>query len=103
MFSWGTSCAAEPSRAVAQALDALGKLHQLSEVAVFPDGKRVIYVDMVTGKRGDASVDVSALWMVFALNGSELVRVTACPGKVRDEHGPTWSPNGAQSPLSSQC
>ena len=96
MFSWGTSRAAEPSKAVAQALDALGKVHQLSEVAISPDGKRVIYGEMGTGKRGGANVDVSALWMVSALDGSEAVRVTACPGKVCDEHGATWSPNGAQ-------
>jgi dipeptidyl aminopeptidase/acylaminoacyl peptidase len=96
MLCCGTSQAAEPSKSVVQALEALGAVQQLSEVAISPDGKRVIYGDVVAGKRGGEDVDVSALWMVSARDGSGAVRLTACPGTVCDEHGASWSPDGTQ-------
>ena len=55
-----------------------------------PDGKRLVYGSVTTGRRGGADVDVSALWLVNAIDGSGAVRLTACPGSVCDEHGAAW-------------
>src|SRR3974377_1597515 len=96
ILCWGTSRAGEPSKSVVRALEALGAVHQLSAAATSPDGKRIIYGDLVTGKRGGADVDASALWMVNARDGSSATRVTACPGSVCDEHSVTWSPDSAR-------
>jgi len=81
---------------ISSILDALGSVHPFSEVALSPDGNRLVYGNVVTGKRGGADVDVSALWIVNARDGSGAVRLTACPGSVCDEHGAAWSPDGTQ-------
>jgi dipeptidyl aminopeptidase/acylaminoacyl peptidase len=96
MLCCGTSRAADPSQSVGRALESLSAVHQLSEVTISPDGKRVIYGDVVTGKRGGADVDASALWLVNALDGSGAMRLTACAGSVCDEHSATWSPDGTR-------
>ncbi len=41
-------------------LDSLGSVHGIGEVAISPDGKQVIYGNIVAGKRGGADIDVSA-------------------------------------------
>jgi dipeptidyl aminopeptidase/acylaminoacyl peptidase len=75
-------------------LDGLNSVHPFSEVALSPDGKRLVYGNVVTGKRGGADVDVSALWLIDAKDGSAPVRLTACPGSICDEHGAAWSADG---------
>lgn len=90
----GACRAAEPPTPVTRALEALAAVHQLSEAAISPDGKRLIYGDLVTAKRGGADVDASALWIVNARDGSEARRLSACPGSVCDEHSAAWSPDG---------
>jgi len=92
----GTLHAAELSKPVAQALEALGAVHQLSEVAISPDGKRVVYGEVVTSKRDGMDVDASALWLADASDASRAARLTNCPGSVCDEHSATWSPDGSQ-------
>jgi Tol biopolymer transport system component len=67
-----------------------------SEVAISPDGSRVVYGSVLTGKRGGAESDVSALWIANATDGSGVARLTACPGSVCDEHGTAWSPDGSR-------
>jgi hypothetical protein len=47
-------------------LDGLNSVHPFSEVELSPDGKRLVYGNVVSGKRGGADVDVSALWIVDA-------------------------------------
>lgn len=79
---------------ISSILDALNSVHPFSEVALSPDGKHLVYGNVVTGKRGGADVDVSALWIVNARDGSAAVRLTACPGSVCDEHGAAWSSDG---------
>jgi len=71
-------------------------VHSFSEVALSPDGKLLVYGDVVTGNRGGAQVDVSALWIVNARDGSHPIRLTACPGTVCDEHGAAWSADGTR-------
>jgi dipeptidyl aminopeptidase/acylaminoacyl peptidase len=82
------------SHALDAILDGLNSVHPFSEVASSPDGKRLVYGNVVTGKRAGADVDVSALWIVDAKDGSAPVRLTACPGSVCDEHGAAWSADG---------
>jgi len=98
MLAWGfLLCpAGAASPGIAGALDALRSVHPLSEVALAPDGKRVVYGDVVTGKRGGADVDISALWIVDAATGAGKTRLTACPGTACDEHGVAWSPDGSR-------
>jgi dipeptidyl aminopeptidase/acylaminoacyl peptidase len=82
--------------AAAAILDVLAAVHPFSEVALAPDGRHVVYGSVLTGKRGGADVDVSALWLVDARDGSAAVRLTACPGSLCDEHGAAWSADGSQ-------
>ncbi len=84
---------AEPMT-VPSILDALGAVHPFSEVVLSPDGTRAVYGNVTTGKRRGAAVDVSALWIVDARDGSHPQRLTACPGRPCDEHGAAWSPDG---------
>jgi dipeptidyl aminopeptidase/acylaminoacyl peptidase len=87
---------AAQSLSIPQVLRALGSVHPLGEVAIAPDGRHLVYGNVVTGKRGDTELEVSALWIVNAKDGSGAVRLTACPGAVCDEHGAAWSPDGKQ-------
>lgn len=85
--------AAAPA-SIGAALDALGSVHALSEVTLSPDGRTVIYGDTVRGRRGEAEVDASALWIIDARDGSGARRLTACAGRICDEHGAAFSPDG---------
>ncbi len=87
--------AAQPAPVTA-VLDALSSVHPFGEVAISPNGKRVVYGNVVAGKRGGAEVEVSALWIAHASDGSGAARLTACPGSVCDEHSAAWSPDGAR-------
>jgi dipeptidyl aminopeptidase/acylaminoacyl peptidase len=69
-------------------------VHPFSEVALSPDGKHLIYGSVSTGKRAGVDVDVSALWLVDARDGSGAVRLTGCPGTLCDEHAAAWSADG---------
>jgi len=77
-------------------LDALSSVHPFSEVALSPDAKRLVYGNVVTGRRDGSDVDVSALWIVNARDGSGAIRLTACPNSVCDEHGAAWSADGTR-------
>jgi dipeptidyl aminopeptidase/acylaminoacyl peptidase len=86
---------AEPP-GIARALDAFAAVHPLSEVALSPDGRRVVYGSVVAGTRSGATVDVSALFLADARDGAHVARLTACPGASCDEHGVAWSPDGRE-------
>jgi dipeptidyl aminopeptidase/acylaminoacyl peptidase len=75
---------------VSNIIDKLAAVHSIGEVAISPDGTHLVY--SITGNR--AGVDVSALWLANAKDGSAVTRLTACP--VCDEHGAAWSPDGRQ-------
>ena len=87
------ACAVEP-QAITGILNAFSKVHSFTEVAISPDGRRVIYGETVTGKRAGADVDAAALWIANANDGGDLHRLTACSGSACDEHGAAWSPDG---------
>jgi dipeptidyl aminopeptidase/acylaminoacyl peptidase len=92
----GRAPAAAQSPAISRALDALDSVHAIGEVALSPDGRRLVYGRVVRGKRAGADVDVSALWIVDARDGSGETRLTACPDTVCDEHSAAWSPDGTR-------
>jgi dipeptidyl aminopeptidase/acylaminoacyl peptidase len=92
----GSLAKADSLPSIPEILRSLSSVHPFSEVAISPDGTRVVYGNVVAGKRGGADVDVSALWIVNSKDGSGTVRLTACPGSVCDEHGAAWSPDGKQ-------
>jgi dipeptidyl aminopeptidase/acylaminoacyl peptidase len=79
---------------IAAVLDSLRSVHSFGEVAISPDGKRVLYGRQITTPRGDAQVDVAALWIADAKDGSGAVRLTACPKTACDEHSAAWSADG---------
>jgi dipeptidyl aminopeptidase/acylaminoacyl peptidase len=87
------ACAADP-KAITGILDAFSKVHNFTEVAISPDGRRVVYGETITVKRDGADVDAAALWIANATDGGDLHRLTACPGSACDEHGAAWSPDG---------
>ena len=65
---------------------ALNAVHQFSQVAISPDGRRIAYVE--TG--GDrSSVRLAELARPAAARA-----VTACPGRACDETEAAWSPDG---------
>ena len=88
--------AADAQTPISTALEALESVRALSEVALSPDGKHVVYGSEVTGMRDGAEVDASALFLADAHDGSHVQRLTACPGTVCDEHSVAWSPDGTQ-------
>jgi dipeptidyl aminopeptidase/acylaminoacyl peptidase len=75
-------------------LEKLHAVHPIGEVAISPDGRRVVYGTSIVGRKDGADVDVSALWLADAKDGSSVVRLTACPGSICEEHGAVWSPDG---------
>jgi dipeptidyl aminopeptidase/acylaminoacyl peptidase len=89
-----TAAATEQSPAVAKVLDALGSVHPFGEVAISPDAKHLVYGTRITGTRGGAEVDASALQIANTSDGSGTVRLSACAGSICDEHGAAWSPDG---------
>jgi dipeptidyl aminopeptidase/acylaminoacyl peptidase len=88
--------AADAQTRISTALQALESVRALSEVAISPDGRHVVYGSVVTGTRDGAEVDVTALFLADAHDGSHVQRLTACPGTVCNEHTVAWSPDGTQ-------
>jgi dipeptidyl aminopeptidase/acylaminoacyl peptidase len=95
-FYAGVTCADAQTPGIEQVLNALRSVHAMSEVAISPDGKHVVYASQVSGKRGSADVDVSALWLANTADGSGAMRITACPAAVCDEHSAAWSPDSTR-------
>jgi hypothetical protein len=52
--------ASAQSLSITQLLRALNSVHPVGEVAISPDGKHLVYGNVVSGKRDDAEIDVSA-------------------------------------------
>ncbi len=94
VLGWSLAAKAADPMPIDGILDALGTVHAFGEVALSPDAAHLVYGSVVTGRRGEADVDVSALWIVNARDGSGTLRLTACPGNLCDEHGAAWSPDG---------
>ncbi len=96
--------AAAPSPGVVRALAAFNSVHAISEVALSPDGRHLVYGTLERGTRDGADVEVTVLWIVNAKDGSGATRLTACSGSLAgalkhahgcDEHSAAWSPDGS--------
>ena len=88
--------AADAQTPLSTALQALESVRALTEVAISPDGRHLVYGSVATGTRDGAQVDVTALYLADAHDGSHVQRLTACPGTVCNEQTVAWSPDGAQ-------
>ena len=80
-----TPAAAEPVP-FEQIASALGGVHQFSQVALSPDGRRFAYVEAV-GER-------SAIRLADVARPAVAHTITACPGRRCDEGDVAWSPDG---------
>jgi dipeptidyl aminopeptidase/acylaminoacyl peptidase len=102
MMALGVASAAMPAAAAADTpsieavLNSLRSVRSIGEVAMSPDGKHVLYGRQITAKKGSAEVDLSALWVANAKDGSGAVRLSACPTTACDEHSAAWSPDGSR-------
>jgi dipeptidyl aminopeptidase/acylaminoacyl peptidase len=65
---------------------ALGGVHQFSQVAISPDGRRFAYVEAVG--------DRSAVRLADVARPAAAHTITACPGRACDEGDVAWSPDG---------
>ena len=88
--------AADAETPISTALQALKSVRALSEVAISPDGRHLVYGSAATGTRDGAEVEVTALFLADARDGSRVERLTACPATVCDEHSIAWSPDGTK-------
>ena len=67
---------------------ALGGVHQFAQVALSPDGRRFVYVEVVG--------DRSAIRLADVAKPGAAHTITACPGRRCDEGDVAWSPDGRQ-------
>jgi len=82
--------------AAAHFLEGVSGVRPLSEVALAPDGRRLVYGLTEITRRDDTEMSVSALWLIDAHDGSGKTRLTACPPPAEpcEEHGAAWSADG---------
>ena len=88
--------AADAQTSISTALHTLESVRAISEVAISPDGRHVVYGSVMTGTRNGAEVDVTALFLADAHDGSHVQRLTACPQTACNEHTVAWSPDGTR-------
>ncbi|HEX3462448.1 MAG TPA: S9 family peptidase [Candidatus Elarobacter sp.] len=74
-----------------QIIAGLNGVHQFSQVAISPDGRRIAYVESA----GDRSaVRVAEVARAGVARTQAVRTVTACPGRACDESEVAWSPDG---------
>jgi len=69
-----------------QIASALGSVHQFSQVALSPDGRRFAYVESVGDRSAIRLADVARPGVAHT--------ITACPGRRCDEGDVAWAPDG---------
>ena len=83
----------KPSPAVEQAIRAMSGVHEISEAAISPDGRRVAWVESLTGKNGAPSHN-SAIYVADWKSAAVPQRITAASaGAAASEHDIAWSPD----------
>jgi dipeptidyl aminopeptidase/acylaminoacyl peptidase len=90
------AAAATDSSGIARALDAFNSVQPITEVALAPDGRHLVYGRQERAMRAGAEVQVSRLWIAAARDGSGATRLTACPGMLCDERSAAWSADGSR-------
>lgn len=85
----------KPNPAVAKALDAMFRVHEFSDAAISPDGRRVAWVESLTAANGAPSPN-SAIYVADWKSSAAPVRVTASNAAPAAEGHVAWSPDSKQ-------
>jgi len=78
--------------AMQQAMTDMFGVHSISQAVISPDGRRVAWVESLTGKNGAPSGN-SAIYVADWKSHSTPRRITAASGRSADESNVTWSPD----------
>ncbi|MGH9865164.1 MAG: hypothetical protein ACRD4H_07090, partial [Candidatus Acidiferrales bacterium] len=81
--------------AMQQALRDMFNVHAISEAVISPDGRRVVWVESLSGKNGAPSPN-SAIYVADWKSHSTPLRVTAASGISAAESNVAWSPDTKQ-------
>jgi Tol biopolymer transport system component len=82
-----------PKTANSEAVKALFGVHEFVQVEISPDGKRVAWVESLTGPNGEPSTN-SAIYVAEVSAPESAKRITAGGGKsAHEEHDVAWSPD----------
>jgi dipeptidyl aminopeptidase/acylaminoacyl peptidase len=84
-----------PESATAQAEKAMFGVHEIAEAAISPDGRRVAWVESLTGKGGAPSPD-SAVYVAPWRTPNSRTHLTASSGAAAAEGDVAWSPDSKQ-------
>ena len=92
-----TASAAAPAARppLAQVRSALERVHKFDGVAISPDGKRIVWNEAVTERRGPKNVTSEALYVADVARPQSPRRISGCGGAVCDDGSPAWSPDGS--------
>jgi dipeptidyl aminopeptidase/acylaminoacyl peptidase len=83
-----------PKTANSEAVKALFGVHEFTQAEISPDGKRVAWVESLTGPNGEPSAN-SAIYVAEVSAPESAKRITAGGGKsAHEEHDVAWSPDG---------
>ena len=86
VLAGGVAPAAAQAVPFDQIAAALGGVHQFTQVALSPDGRRFVYVE--------AAGDRTAIRLADVAKPAVAHTITACPGRRCDEGDVAWSPDG---------
>jgi dipeptidyl aminopeptidase/acylaminoacyl peptidase len=81
------AAAQAPARSIGAILDTLDRVRAFHETAISPDGRRVAWVEDVSGTEGTTAI------FMRDLPSGEPRRITADPVKPHEESGIAWSPD----------
>jgi dipeptidyl aminopeptidase/acylaminoacyl peptidase len=84
--------AAHQNPAVGQAIQAMFGVHEIEQTVISPDGRRVAWVETLTGKNG-APTGNSAIYVASVKAPAKRVRVTAARTGTASEGDIAWSPD----------
>ena len=87
-FPFVPAAAQAPARSIGGILDTLDRVHAFQETAISPDGRRVAWVEDLSGTDGTTAI------FMRDLPSGEPRRITADPAKPHEESGIAWSPDG---------
>jgi dipeptidyl aminopeptidase/acylaminoacyl peptidase len=93
----GTAARAQQALPFEQITAALNGVHQFSQVAISPDGRRIAYVESAGDRNVVRLADLEGAGAGRGAVGARLGAVraaTACPGRACDETEVAWSPDG---------
>src|SRR3979490_1165877 len=87
VFPLAPAAAQTAARSIGSVLDTLERVRAFHETAISPDGRRVAWVEGVSGTDGTTAI------FMRALPSGHPPRITAAPAKPHEESGIAWSPD----------